>query len=231
MRGLAGVETGGEAMVDFEYADLADRMGRIPRDSFPETAARLRRAVSWIERAQTHDESDKASEFMFMWIAFNALYADRADYGGAGTRERLKFKRFFRRVLRDPFRERIRDAVWERFSGPVRVIMNNEFVFAPYWVGDPGLEWEDAFKKANERFNQAFRKGQLEGVLLFMFDRLYVLRNQLFHGGATWNGHVNADQVRDGARIMAFLVPEFVNAVIERPDVDWGDPIFPRMPR
>jgi hypothetical protein len=32
-----------------------------------------------------------------------------------------------------------------------------------------------------------------------MFDRLYTLRNQLLHGGATWNGAVNRAQITQGA--------------------------------
>ena len=44
-------------------------------------------------------------------------------------------------------------------------------------------------------------------VLELIFDRLYVLQNQILHGGATWSGSVNRDQVRDGAAIMGFLVP------------------------
>ena len=35
----------------------------------------------------------------------------------------------------------------------------------------------------------------------FVFDRLYVLRNQLVHGGSTWNSGINRTQVRDGAAI------------------------------
>ena len=44
-----------------------------------------------------------------------------------------------------------------------------------------------------------------------LFDRLYVLRNQLVHGGATWNSSVNRGQVKAGAEILAFLVPVFVD--------------------
>ena len=35
-----------------------------------------------------------------------------------------------------------------------------------------------------------------------MFDRLYTLRNQLLHGGATWNSNINRSQISQGAEIM-----------------------------
>ena len=60
-----------------------------------------------------------------------------------------------------------------------------------------------------------------------MFDRLYVLRNQLVHGGATWNSRVNRDQVCDGAAILAFLMPVFVDVMMDNPGEDWGRPFYP----
>ena len=63
--------------------------------------------------------------------------------------------------------------------------------------------------------------------LSFVFDRLYVLRNQLVHGGATWNSAVNRDQVRDGASILGFLMPVFVDVMMDNPHEDWGRPFYP----
>ena len=62
-----------------------------------------------------------------------------------------------------------------------------------------------------------------------MFDRLYVLRNQILHGGSTWNGSLNRMQVQAGALIMAFLVPLFVDLMLEHPIADWGSPYYPQM--
>ena len=60
-----------------------------------------------------------------------------------------------------------------------------------------------------------------------LFDRLYVLRNQLVHGGATWNSSVNREQVKDGANILSFLVPIFVDLMMDNPQTDWGAPYYP----
>ena len=54
-----------------------------------------------------------------------------------------------------------------------------------------------------------------------------MLRNQLVHGGATWNGQVNRDQMRDGAAILAFLVPVFVDIMLDHAHEDWGDAFYP----
>jgi hypothetical protein len=64
-------------------------------------------------------------------------------------------------------------------------------------------------------------------VLSTIFDRLYVLRNQLVHGGATWNGSVNRDQVRDGAALLKWLLPTFIDIMMDNATRDWGKPFYP----
>ena len=60
-----------------------------------------------------------------------------------------------------------------------------------------------------------------------MFDRLYVLRNQLIHGGATWNSSVNRAQVKDGVHILLALVPVVIGLMLRRPEADFGEILYP----
>ena len=64
-------------------------------------------------------------------------------------------------------------------------------------------------------------------VLAILLARLYTLRNQLMHGGATWRGSVNRDQIRDGTAILNDLVPLVIYLLMDNPDEDWGDPCYP----
>ena len=64
-------------------------------------------------------------------------------------------------------------------------------------------------------------------MLTLLFNRLYILRNQLVHGGATWKGKVNRSQVQDGKRILGTLVPVFVEIMMDNPQEDWGKPYYP----
>ena len=54
-----------------------------------------------------------------------------------------------------------------------------------------------------------------------------MLRNQLVHGGATWNGAVNRDQVRDGAALLSWLLPTFIDIMMDNANRDWGKPFYP----
>lgn len=46
------------------------------KESFPDLLRlRMRRAISWIDRAERCEDGDNDSRFIFLWIALNAAYA------------------------------------------------------------------------------------------------------------------------------------------------------------
>ena len=75
--------------------------------------------------------------------------------------------------------------------------------------------------------HKALQNHDTRMILATVFDRLYVLRNQIVHGGATWNSSVNRSQIRDGHEILAFLVPLFIDLMMDNPDKNWGAPYYP----
>lgn len=200
------------------------------RDKFPsDHGLRVHRALSWLNRAEkAADDYDAA--FIFYWIAFNALYAD--DKGEVTTLGvRSAFDDYFTKVIPLDGSQRIYDAIWTKFSGSIRMLLENRYVFQPFWSFQnkvPGNnDWEDRFAKSKKRTQTALRDKDTKVILKTLFDRLYVLRNQLVHGGSTWNSKVNRAQVKDGASIMAFLVPLFIDLMMDHPNVSWGAPYYP----
>jgi len=202
------------------------------RDGFPEShGLRVHRAISWIKRAETED-NDLDAKFIFLWIAFNAAYAnDETGISAARTSARRGIEDFLSKLLAVDHGNVVYNALWNRFAGPIRLLMGNPYVFAPFWSHHNGIEgyqdWKERFEKSDAFFRNAFAGQNTVDVLSCVFDRLYVLRNQIMHGGATWNGAVNRDQVRDGAAILEFLVPVFVELMMDHPNEDWGVPSYP----
>ncbi len=192
---------------------------------------RVHRAISWGQQAELHmAANDHDAAFIFFWIAFNAAYAE--DKGDTPeTTERHNFEEYFGKVLQLDSGQAIYNAIWDRFSNSIRVLLNNRYVFQPFWShhnGVPGHEnWEALFSARWDMVKRALAAQDTEIIINTLFDRLYVLRNQLLHGGATWNSSVNRAQVRDGARIMAFLTPIFVNLMMDHPDIPWGANYYP----
>ena len=60
-----------------------------------------------------------------------------------------------------------------------------------------------------------------------MFSRLYTLRNQLLHGGATWQSSVNRTQLRDGTAILGDIVPVLIEIMMDHPGELLGEPCYP----
>jgi len=215
---------------DPQFAAMKEKQRAIRAD-FPETMGlRVHRAISWIGRAEVCDD-DHDARFIFLWIAFNAAYADEREFQSVAIGERAAFVDYFGKLVARDEERRIYSALWQRFSGPVRTLMENRFVFNPFWQHINGIDgfedWEERFRTSSRSFAHAFQSGDSAKVLSFVFDRLYVLRNQLVHGGATWNSGVNRAQVRDGAAILGFLMPVFVNLMMDNPKEDWGRPFYP----
>ena len=215
------------------YQELETKRAHLFRpDDTSDLGLRLRRAISWLERAE-QEKADPDAAFIFYWIAFNAAYAADLDAAAQSTEpatERRRFNDYFSRIIALDESRLIYNAVWDRFSGPIRLLLDNRFVFQPFWNYHnrlPGYEqWEMMFENSLSRAHEALARQDTGMILDTLFDRLYVLRNQLIHGGATWNSSRNRDQVRDGARIMAFLTPIFINLMLENPEIDWGPPYY-----
>ncbi len=210
------------------FEDLKQRQ-RALRAGFPDVLGlRVHRALSWLARAERCEDEDGA--FIFLWIAFNAAYADDRAYAEAES-ARAAFETFFMRVVERDAGGLIRRAIWTTFPGPIRVLLDNHFVYKRFWDFQnqlPGCaNWEEAFEKSRAVAHRALQNGDTVKVLTVLFDRLYVLRNQLVHGGAPWESEVNRAQVGDGCRILGTLVPHFIAVMMDAPEADWGAPHYP----
>ena len=101
---------------------------RALREGFPETMGlRVHRSISWIGRAEAAEDDD--ARVIFLWIAFNAAYADEREFQGPAPGERAAFADFFAKMVRLDAERRIYNEIWEGFAGPIRVLMQNRYVF------------------------------------------------------------------------------------------------------
>ena len=82
--------------------------------------------------------------------------------------------------------------------------------------------WEELFNKANKRVEYALKDQNSHVIISVLMERLYVLRNQLIHGGATWNGTKNRDQVLMGNNISRDFIPLLVENTAKEPHYKLG---------
>lgn len=189
---------------------------------------RVHRALSWLNRAETSDDDD--GKFIFLWIAFNAAYATEIDES-LRLSEQESFKAFLEKICALDTGKRIDALVWKEFSGSIRVLLDTPFVFQSFWDFHSGkiteADWSDRFEKGKRAAQLALAGGNTPVVLGIVFSRLYTLRNQLIHGGATWNGAVNRKQLRDCVSLLGKLVPLIIELMLDNPNTLWGDACYP----
>jgi hypothetical protein len=104
-------------------------------------------------------------------------------------------------------------------------------VFGPFWEFQRGKlteeQWTSSFEKAKVAANRSLARHDTVRVFSIVFSRLYVLRNQMVHGAATWNSGVNRDQLRDSANILGKVVPQVIKILLDHPNELWGDAMYP----
>lgn len=205
---------------------------------------RMRRAKSWLNRSKKAErDSVKVKmkknqadfyyeQFIFLWIAFNAAYGQ--DLRKSGERKQFLIeimKRDYDNIIYksiEKMRERPRD--------PINSLIGNKYIFRPFWEYARGCmekqKWLDLFDKSRIGFEKNYRvkkdRQAREAILVEIFERLYELRNQVFHGGTTFATGWGRDQIEDGSRILAVLVPKIITVMQNQIDNDpaseiWGE--------
>lgn len=190
------------------------RYQRTHRENFPEgLALRTHRALSWLERAERCEDGDEGARFIFLWIAFNAAYAQDLTYPPQ-LRESELFNAFIKRICDLDSTETIYELVWDEYPKTIRVLPNNRYLYQPFWDinnGDATMrDWETRLLRHQRTAHRALAQQDTAPLLRIIFSMLYTLRNQLVHGGATRNGSVNREQVKQGGRMLGQLVPEII---------------------
>ena len=121
--------------------------------------------------------------------------------------------------------------MWSKFTGSIRVLLANKFVFQPFWdfqnQQKTEEQWLEDFKKANAFGNKAFGHKNTPAVLSVIFSRLYTLPNQTMHGGTTWNIGVNREQMRDAVSILSKFVPFIIKIMMDNANNIWGEHCYP----
>lgn len=216
--------TGGQGA----FARLKEKQRAI-RSGFSESLGlRVHRSLSWLGRAEA-ETTDPDIRFILLWIGFNAAYA--ADIDREFESERSVFQNFFDTLVRLDEEDKIYKAVWQRFPQEIRLLLSNRHIFPAFWKHQNGVlgydDWAERMSASQRAINGAIARKDTAKILSVLFDRLYVLRNQLIHGGATWNSSVNRSQVKDGAAVLDVLLPIFIDILMNNPNNEWGNPYYP----
>ena len=196
---------------------------------------RIRRARSWL--AQSKEVKSDEEKFICLWIAFNAAYGgEPTGMDGDGPNEIERINTFLQKVIYHDERneKKIRNLL---LSGPyynqIQELLDNRYAFKTFWQyvrGEPqGENWNAHFIRKNDSFWNNFEEDKVFDVFREVFWRLYQLRNQVFHGGVTFQEGWGRTQLEQGRLIMKDIVPAVLDVMDENPESDWGKVAYPRV--
>ena len=211
-----------------DHHSLKERQ-RAERENHPTNLAlRVHRALSWLDRAERCEDQD--GKFIFLWIAFNAAYANELGDQERAPEQKV-FEDFLQKLVDLDKSETLFNLIWTEFSSSIRLLLDNRFVYQPFWDFHNGKiseeQWQSSFASAKVAANKALASHRTTQVLSIVLARMYTLRNQLIHGGATWNSSVNRDQLRDCSAFLGKLVPYVIQLMMDNPNTLWGDASYP----
>ena len=203
----------------------------------------LRRSISWLERAQQMEKNKKdtdkdlAPQFIFLWIAFNALYGrDPHRFLRGGKRrsphirrrteqraEKKEFETYFYNLLNsgNDAKYLIDNIINSNISEEIISLSDNIFVGENFWNSKMDIDQERTWE-SDDSLQEPLSKYKRNVILCHVFQRLYVLRNQLMHGASTWDGEINKKQLIDGAIILHCLIPFFIDIMLKTPEYEWN---------
>ncbi|MDA8031790.1 MAG: HEPN domain-containing protein, partial [Alphaproteobacteria bacterium] len=209
---------------------------------------RIERALSWLEHAEKCvSERDWDIAFISYWISYNALYAnyelrtknDEEAVQKKFNEDILKYERGKNLFEVHKMLVKKREVVEGIVRHPLLCQSHWEHLHSKKYGGkEKGGGWKDDLKNDNTGLSSNYDR-LADGIhdtdagreiLSLLFGRIYVLRNQMIHGGARHGGEVNVSQVARCTKIMVFLIPLFIRTMMENPKPPkdgWGKPYSP----
>ena len=218
--------------MDFDKAYLNYKERKIEFDE--NFRIKLHRTFSWLKQADEAPNEDL--RYICLWIAFNSVYGKEREPQNIGTSlgDRHSFQRYLAVISNLDKNRRIITAIRKNLKEIIRELLENRYTFQPYWDYYNGKkefsEWERAFQKAKKIAIQELTEGGTAQILSIVFDRLYTLRNQILHGGATCGSQINRKQLHDGCLILETIIPVVLEIMLSKPDTEiWGEPYYPHV--
>jgi len=207
-------------------AELRAAFRAIPkekRDSNQSFAIRVWRALSWLEQAE--QASDVEARFINAWIAFNALYG-RVDDQNRAWGDREAWETFLAMIWRVDHEGCLRRLLCRR-QLPVLRLIENRFLYDRFWL-NPRVNYDHQLSEKVRELMLRFGKHNMLPILNELFDRIYIMRLQVFHGATTKGSSLNRRTLNGCAALITEFLPAMIDIMIRNgTETDWGRVCFP----
>ncbi|MFZ4722059.1 MAG: hypothetical protein ACOYMI_02780 [Phycisphaerales bacterium] len=198
---------------------------------YEDVRIRIHRALTWLEFAARCDASeDLDARLVAQWIALNSLYGRWDDRAGSPMPDRESLRVFAEQILSHDHDGLVASVLRAHAKLAISLFEDRylcrHFWEAPSTPSGRNRNRDVAWGAANAR--EHLREGRHGAVLDRVLDRIHFVRNQLVHGGSTFNGRLNRAAVRRASQMMDHLLACFLQVLMEHGYVDdWGGLCYP----
>lgn len=111
------------------------------------------------------------------------------------------------------------------------MLMESPFLYVEYWRGGYTDTLQGRINKETDRASKRIAPWNAKPLAAYVgrvFERVYVLRNQIVHGSAKYGSGANRGSVEPAVSVLRELVPLFRTLVRDSDaDKDWGELPYP----
>ena len=190
---------------------------------------RMQRGLSWLRKAKELDQ-DVDLQFVSLWIAFNAIYAENLQETLDEDQQHLR--QFLLRLYGVDQEQRIERYVWKNCSRSIIDWSNHPYFDQKQWdFQNQKIDkqtWQTHSILNQQRVQQALAEHDTVELLLIVFSRLYTLRNQIVHGGSAYNSEIMRRHLRIASQVLMTLLIQFIHVFLEHGhELDREKPFYP----
>ncbi len=192
-----------------------------PKELAEAVDLRLNRARSWLHKSRKAGSSvppDLDAQFIFLWIAFNALYGNRrrrdrdnapTPHVGRTISEISDFTRFLEAI------ELVSDGkTASLLSRPPIAVQADKVLDNPFLDLDCWERWEaEGIRDRQQRLTVPRKSYGGRSRTVPVFRQIYTLRNQLLHGAASDAGRRNRESLKHAIPILDAVVDMLIPLV------------------
>ena len=220
-------------------SELNELKNKVFTDTQSDNFIRVHRAISWLKQAEECMSPDLS--FICTWAGFNACYAANTndikltdkirEKESERTKETTRIWQYLKEIEKLDQANLLWSCLWHDNQNEVITILYSQFLFKEFWksIHDDfdDMSWMDDYKIFNQRASIDKSQNNVLAYCFTVLQRVYVLRNQLVHGGATHGSSLNRDQVLACSNFMIEFLPIIIKIMIDNPKLELGDLMYP----
>lgn len=191
---------------------------------------RVHRALTWLAFAERCGADDLDARLIAQWIALNSLYGRWDGNAGSPMPDRESLREFTVQVLAHDH-DGLVAAVLGAHGKLALSLFEDRYLCRHFWEEPTAPRGRQRNREAawgSATAREHLREGRHAPVLARVLDRVHFVRNQLVHGGSSYNGRLNRAAVRRSSQMMEHLLACFLQVIMEHGYMDdWGELCYP----